>query len=388
MSGTTCLLCRAGAVAEILQLPGMPALVNRLARTESEARGAPCGDIALVGCGRCGLVFNRAHEAALADYVPDYENALHHSPSFRTFAEDLVAGLVARHPLEGATVVEIGCGDGYLLDLLVRHGVGRAIGYDPSMADRTTAFSAAAGVEIVPAYFAPGAVPEAFDFVVCRHVLEHLSDPLAFMRGLRAAIDDPRIGIYFEVPNAEWIFRNVSLWDVIFEHVTYWSESSLVTLFHRAGFEPTQVRRVYGGQFLSVEARPADPEPDFLSLGAGLVREEAVAFGRAAAARLAVWRHRLGASPRRAVLWGAGSKGITFANALGAGDDGLVALVDLNPRKQGMVAPGVGLPVVPPDALGEIAPDLVLIANPLYENEIRGSCRALGIDPEIAVIGE
>ncbi|WP_254023246.1 hypothetical protein [Mesorhizobium ventifaucium] len=50
------------------------------------------------------------------------------------------------------------------------------------------------------------------------------------------------------------------------------------------------------------------------------------------------------------VVWGAGSKGITFVNVVPEGAR-ISALVDDNPHKQGRFAPGTGTPVVGRESL-------------------------------------
>ena len=34
---------------------------------------------------------------------------------------------------------------------------------------------------------------------------------------------------------------SLSMWDVIYEHVTYWTEPAIRALFRRTGFEPVTV---------------------------------------------------------------------------------------------------------------------------------------------------
>ena len=58
----------------------------------------------------------------------------------------------------------------------------------------------------------------------------------------------------------------------------------------------------------------------------------------------------------------------------------------MNPRKHGLIVPGIAQPVVAPEALTEITPDLVLISNALYEAEITSQVRGLGLDTDFAVI--
>lgn len=380
----TCPVCAGTRGEPVLSLGQVPVLCNQLWPDAGAARSAPTGRMDLTLCPDCGTIWNRAFDPERMDYAPGYENALHFSPRFRTFAETLAADLVARHDLVGKQVVEIGCGDGYFLDLMLRHGAAGATGFDPSMAGQATEFAARDGLEIIPENFAADQLDRSVDAILCRHVLEHIETPLAFLQDIRAAIGGRQIPVYFEVPNAGWMLDAVSIWDVIYEHVTYWTIPALDGLFRRAGFSPVSVRPGFGDQFLMIEARPARPDP---SQPPGLTETLALArrFGAAAEQELAGWRARLSASKGKAVIWGAGSKGISFANAL-ADTGALAALVDLNTRKHGRFAPGVGLPVVAPEALSVIRPALVLISNALYEVEIRDAVQALGLSPEFAVI--
>jgi SAM-dependent methyltransferase len=321
-------------------------------------------------------------------YAPGYENALHHSPHFRAFAQDLAAGLVARHRLAGKAVVEIGCGDGHMLDLMVRNGAASATGFDPSMAGRTSPF-AGENVTILPELFGPAHLDRPFDMILCRHVLEHLDRPMTLLHDIRAAIGPRDVPVYFEVPNAGWMLQAVSIWDVIYEHVGYWTAPALATAFRHAGFAPTAVTTGYDGQFLMIEARPTAPAPGHIEPGGKDVARDADRFAAAAQAEIGLWRDRLTGAAPRAVIWGAGSKGISFANAVGSGAVGsgaVAALIDLNPRKHGLFAPGVGLPVLAPQALPGIRPDLILIANALYEPEIRAQVQSMGLAPDFDVI--
>lgn len=384
---TNCPVCGSEDLRAVFALRDVPVICNQLYPTAKAAKAAPAGDVDLVRCGACAMIWNRAFESEKMVYAPGYENALHFSPKFQKFAEELAAGLVARHGLKGRDVVEIGCGDGHMLDLMSKHGAATAVGFDPSMEGKETPFTARDGVEITPEYFRSDQLDRPFDIVMCRHVLEHLDTPAPLLEDIRRAIGDREAPVYFEVPNAWWMLDAVSMWDVIYEHVGYWTAPAMEAAFRRAGLAPTKVEAGYGGQFLMLEAGPAASEADWISPDAPKVAASADAFGKSANGELDAWRARLSSLGGKAVIWGAGSKGITFANALGApADKALAALVDLNPRKHGLFAPGVGLPVVGPADLKEIAPDLVLISNALYEAEITRDVRDLGLDPAFAVI--
>ena len=96
---------------------------------------------------------------------------------------------------------------------------------------------------------------------------------------------------------------------------------------------------------------------------------------------LEAWRR----AGKRAAIWGAGSKGVTFLNVLGAGDDVIPVAVDLNPAKHGRFVAGTGQHIVAPAELQDVLPDVVVVMNPLYRAEIGDALAALGLQPELAV---
>ena len=106
-------------------------------------------------------------------------------------------------------------------------------------------------------------------------------------------------------------------------------------------------------------------------------------------AALAAWRERLAAwraAGRRVVLWGGGSKGVAFLTTLGLGEE-VGHVVDINPYKQGMYMPGSGHEVVAPAFLEAYRPDVVIVMNPIYTEEIRAELARLGLEPELVRVG-
>jgi hypothetical protein len=114
-------------------------------------------------------------------------------------------------------------------------------------------------------------------------------------------------------------------------------------------------------------------------------------FAATYAARRAEWQTRLAelaAAGKCGVVWGAGSKGVTFLNALAGAadtDNAIAAVVDINPRKQGKFVAGTGQPIIPPTALAELRPDFVILMNPNYRQEIAGMLAEVGVEAEILV---
>lgn len=89
-------------------------------------------------------------------------------------------------------------------------------------------------------------------------------------------------------------------------------------------------------------------------------------------------------SGRRVIIWGAGSKGVSFLNTLPT-QDVVAYAVDINPRKEGMHVAGSGQQIVPPTFLPGYRPDNVIIMNANYIDEIGQQLAALGLSAAILV---
>jgi SAM-dependent methyltransferase len=377
-----CPLCGTRADKPFFTLCDMPVFCCVLWPSKEEARAAARTDIQLTSCPSCGMVYNQAFDPSLVEYAPGYENALHFSPLFRAYADVLARRLVGDYKLSGGVVAEIGSGDGFFLDLMTRHGARLGIGYDPTVPE-----SQREKVKIIPAYFEAGRLPEALDAVVCRHVLEHLGSPLTFMRQMREALAHRAPVVYFEVPNGEWMLETFNLGSVIYEHFTYWTPTSLRTLFARSGYAPIAVYTDFEDQFLSIIARPTSepassegPDPtEAVRIAASCQR-----FGARCQALVVDWRQTVSdLSGRTAVLWGAGSKGVTFANVTANEVSALAGIVDINPRKHGKYVAGCGLPVIAPEQLVSLKPEIVLLLNDIYHEEVKDFLTSHGLKAEI-----
>jgi SAM-dependent methyltransferase len=371
----------------------VPVFCNALLPTASEARAAPTGDIELAWSPTSGYLWNRAFDPALVAYDPAYENSLHHSPRFQAFARHVAERLVARYDLRGRRIVEIGPGEGNFLALLCELGANEGVGYDAAYDPARHKVVTSERMRIIPAYY-PFDRPVDGDLVVCQHVLEHLADPAALVEGVRRSIPDGRAtAVYFEVPDATYMVEQLAVWDLIYEHRSYFAAPTLEALFLRAGFEVTEVDRAFGDQYLYLEARAGDgrsaegadavPDPAALAKLGELV----AAFGDQVRRVVTTWSERLaqwvGAGP--VAVWGAGSKGVTFLNLVEAGAD-VAYVVDVNPNKAGLHVPGTGQAVVDPAALAGRPLETVVVMNPLYVDEIRATLAELGSRADVVAV--
>lgn len=360
--------------------------------TEAEATAFPRGRLRLGFCASCGFVTNTAFDPALSQYSARYEETQGFSGRFQAFASDLAKRWVDDYGLHGKTVLEIGCGKGEFLVHMVEHGAGHGIGIDPGVnPDRIDSASTDRLTWIADLY-SEGYTHLQADAIVCRHTLEHIAPVADFLGMIRGAIGD-RLDtvVLFELPDVLRVLREAAFWDVYYEHCSYFSVGSLTRLFRRCGFEVVSARPEYDDQYIVLEARPVAPgtavdggpvagEDDLAEL-----TDAVAAFEQAYATTIDGWRERLEsvvAQGRRPVLWGGGSKGVAFLNGLVPGRP-VEHVVDINPFKHDRYMAGGGQRVVSPQLLRELQPDVVVMMNPIYRDEIQAMLDDLGVAAEL-----
>lgn len=381
----TCTVCHGQESEIFVEIPNVPVLCNILWPAREEAVAVSRVDIPLAFCPDCGHIFNPAFDLSLMDYSQVYENSLHFSPRFQQYAESLARDLVARHDLHGKDIIEIGSGKGDFLEMLCELGDNRGIGFDPSYVPGETERTKTSQIEFVQDFYSEQYTDRSADFIVCRHTLEHIEDPVAFMDMVRRTIGDRETTVFFEVPNGLYTLRETAIWDIIYEHCSLFTKYSLAHLFEQAGFEVTDIRTTFGDQYLCIEARPRRDATNAMANhwdDPAEMTEDVARFAARYQQKTAEQRQLLAdmhAAGQKAVIWGSGSKGITFLNMLETAN-GIEYAVDINPRKQGMYITGSGQRIVPPTFLTEYRPNAVIVMNPLYIDEIRQSVEEMGVE--------
>ncbi len=389
---TSCRVCGSDRIEPLADAGSVPVQCTALYDDAEAARGSARGEMRLVLCLDCTAVTNAAFDPGLVVYDAEYENSQLFSGTFRRYAEELAARLVADHDLTGRHVVEVGSGKGEFLAMLVDAGLGRATGYDPTYGGEVDDLAPTSVVRIERTLFDETTVGEAPDLVCLRHVLEHLDEPVGALQAIhRATTANPACVLYVEVPDARFTFTEPGLWDIIYQHCSYFTPVALRDVLGRAGFGAVSVHGAFGGQFLGAEARTGDGHgPPGSATGPSEREATIAALRRFTSLHRGVvegWHDRLSAwaaEGRQVALWGAGAKGVTFLNLVAG--DGVATVIDVNPRKHGRHLAGTGHRVDPPEVVREARPDVVIVMNALYEREIADALRELGQDPAVVPV--
>ena len=219
MTNTACPVCQTAAPKTFLDLKNLPIYCNLLWADQAEARDCPKGNIRLVFCEHCGAITNADFDPSLLGYSQDYENSLHYSGRFQTYAKELAERLVEQHQLRGKKIVEIGCGKGDFLVSLCQLGNNTGIGFDNSYVKLPEHVALGSQVTFVQDFYSEKYAEYQGDLVCCRQVLEHIQQPADMLEPVRKTIGDSEdTAVFFEVPNALYTFDNMMIWDIIYEH--------------------------------------------------------------------------------------------------------------------------------------------------------------------------
>lgn len=375
-----CIACGARSTETLVELLAIPVVANDLHEDVASARAAACGDMRIEYCSTCHHFFNSRFDDSLIAYSANYETSLHFSRVFEEYAAGLVQKLIREYGIAGKRILEIGCGRGEFLNSLCAGGANQGIGFDTSYDGGDTIGDRAPGLTIHDTYFDADLELEPFDLLVSQQVLEHVTNPREFLSDL---VSHPSVAtgdalLYLEVPNGLYTFENDGIWDLIYEHVSYFSLDSLERLVKNCGCEIVESGESYGGQYLYVIAQISGQVSH--DHEAHLNYDFVDGFSERFDAKLAFWRDELAAADvsAKTYVWGAGSKGITFCNIVDP-DRLLGGLIDRHPNKVGKHICATGLAIGAAEDLSDDEVDRVVVMNPLYLDEIRGDLQHAGI---------
>lgn len=335
--------------APIYEQFSFPRFQNHLYTSAVDGRSCARGDVRLVQSLRTGLIQNVAFKSSLMEYDQDYDASQDISPVYLDHLEQVVE--IIDSTLGFENLMEIGSGKGVLLEILQSRGT-LVSGIDPSYVGGNPKIERLRFEE-----WSPKSKVQGF---ILRHVLEHVSDPLALLRKLMSS-SDSRGRIYIEVPCFDWIMREHAWFSIFYEHCTYFRMSDFQRMFGRI-FESGHL---FGGQYLYLVADISSfQDPEFHE-------DFKVSFPSNFPCNFSSLGPSSGARPD--VVWGSGSKGIIYSLLRERAFDPVKFIVDANPAKWGRFVPATGLRVTSPKEIIEILePESeICVMNLNYAQEIQ-----------------
>ena len=342
----------------LLTLDNMPASAQHLpdAQGVKEDRGLT---LDLCQCMGCGLV---QFDCEPVDYYRDVIRAGGFSRTMVELRRYQYKHLIDSYHLEGKKFIEVGCGQGEFLKVLSEFPVEvHGIEHDPHLVE----LARAQGLDVTEGFtetedtrFAGG----LYDVFLSFNFLEHQPDPGTMLQAIYRNLEDDAMGL-ITVPSFEYIMDHNSYYELIRDHLAYYTFETLTPLLERNGFLVEECE-VINRDTLSVivKKRPQMDTENLLECYVNLKRE------------MESYMKYLDAWDKKVAVWGASHQGFTLAATTKLGERARY-IIDSAPFKQGKFAPASHLPIVGPDHFHEHPVDAIIITAPGYTDEIAASIR-------------
>lgn len=365
-----CRLCHSNDLRRIIDLGEMP-IAHRLLRNRDEPEERFPFEV--WACGDCGLpqivkpidpdILYRQFNYNFSSWKPEP-----HQPD----ELDTIAKFTQHR-----SVFEIGCNDGLFMEKLRERGAKVLVGVEPNPVSGKIARER--GIKVYPDMISPALCRDAvshagkFDLVVSRQVLEHIVDFENFFTCVKLVLREDGL-LFIDVPDfapGSSVGDLSVLWE---EHVSYFTEATLLALLARHGFEAVSVKKYdFSGGSLAIAARLAEEKMKAPIAPAGVGER----FGKRAreyGARLRPLLAKAREGGMQVAIYGAGCRACTFTNAHELAD--LIELsIDDQKERQGMFLPGTRIPIRSPEDLHAKSAPLVCLLAVNHENEAKVSAR-------------
>jgi len=274
-------------------------------------------------------------------------------------------------------VIEVASNDGYLLRNFVAGNI-PCLGIEPTAG--TAEAAGKIGIPVLREFFGETLAIQLrsegrqADLIIGNNVYAHVPDINDFTAGLKAVLK-PGGTITLEFPHLLRLIERTQFDTVYHEHYSYFSLYTVNRIFGVAGVRVFDVEELttHGGSLRVYGCHADDPRPQTNAVPALLAEEERQGLRTLTTYRnfqhqadrvkddLLAFLIEQKHSGKKVAAYGAAAKGNTLLNYAGIKPDLLPYVCDYAPSKQGKFLPGSHIPILPPAALREGKPDIVLI---------------------------
>ena len=346
-----CISCK-GSLHELMKIENMPASAQDIPTKEELDKDSGI-EVSLCVCEDCGLV-QLKNDAVY--YYRDVIRAGGYSTTMEALRKSQYKHFIEFASLEGKKIIEVGCGRGEFLGMLSDFPVE---GYGTEHKKDLVEMAKEAGLRVDEDF------PESedhifkngpFDAFMSFNFLEHQPQPRTYLKAIYNNLCGEGYGL-ITVPSFEYIMEQNSFYEIIPDHIAYYSFESLTHLLNICGFEVLEKEMVNRDTISMIVKKRK-----LLDIGGIISKKNDIATE-------VVETVKKYAKAGKIAIWGASHQGFTLCATTGIADY-VDCIIDSAPFKQGKYAPASHIPIISPDEARKRKLEAIIIVAPGYTNEI------------------
>ncbi|MDO8633694.1 MAG: class I SAM-dependent methyltransferase [archaeon] len=381
---TECRTCKSAKIKEFLSLGSTPLANSLVAKSELE-KPEEVFPLNVVFCPKCGLV-QLGHVVKPEKMFTNYLYLTSYSSTMVKHLGEFAKEVAKISGYKNGLVVDIGSNDGTFLASFKKIGFD-VLGVEP--AKNISKTTNEKGIRTENVFFNIENSKNILEkygkarIITGTNVFAHVDDLDGLVEGVKILLDDTGFFI-IESPYLPDLLHKIEFDTIYHEHLSYLSLKPLVVFFKRHGMKVIDVKRtkIHGGSIrLYVKKKPEKTKPK-KSIERLLLYEKKNGinsfktfreFARKVVAlkkELISLLGKLKNDGKTIAGYGASAKGNTLLNYTGIGTETIGFIVDKNPLKQGLYAPGSRIEIFSPEKLVLDRPDYVLLLAWNFKEEI------------------
>lgn len=332
--------------------------------------------ITLTQCKNCGYVFNASFDLEQINNEYSSQTYISRKIVSKEMSENIqsIKNKILKYLDKNSHCLEIAPGSGDMVLALIDE-VESFTTIDPSLV--SLELKDAKNLKHIQGFFdyefVKNKLEHEINFVLFRHLLEHINTPYDFLNDVIKLLANEGI-IYIEVPNLDEFIERNRFYEVFNDHCGYYQKNVLINVLNDLGCELIDEIFLYEKQHMGLFFRKnnfkTDKKLEFKHYDLNIAKN----FNQAIKSLNLKFQNY-----QNIALYGAGAHGNSLLNFLS--QNCLLKIkkcFDLDIRKQGQYLQNSNIKISKPQAQEFKSLDLILLAVPLYEQEVINFLREKG----------
>ena len=311
------------------------------------------------------------------------------------FADRLISNLDLK---QEDFIIEIASNDGTFLNPFLTKGYNNVLGVDP--AKNIAEIANRNGINTLQEFWSSSLANQIVadsgqaKVLFARNVIPHVSELLDVMKGIEFVLRDDGVGI-IEFHDAGKILKELHYDSIYHEHLCYFSIESMTYLLNRFALHPFHIEKspISGGSrviYFSKAKRQKTPDLQEAVIEENSNKVNKLSSWKDFAKRTITHRKETldileSLNGKTIIGFGSSARSQTYLNYCGINSEKINAIIDNNPLKQGMYAPGSSIPIVDFEQGMKLNPDLIFILAWNFRDEIVKQCNMYGYTGDFLV---